>query len=190
MIRFVGEQKHQFGDGRFDGAIAAAQHADLVQGFAGLVAPLRHPAAVALGNVENDHTTSNGTSQRIQKPGFRGCISRTVTFQHQPFQTRNAQNGADIHLICATCGGAGTNPDAKDNLADIRELEEKEAAEIVGVQSLELLRYEDGTLCNNSYLEIAEKVMAYIRKTLADCSEPYDVTLITFDSNGLSGHID
>lgn len=99
-----------------------------------------------------------------------------------------ARDGAEVHLICATCGGAGVNIDGHTSLADVRELEEKAAAEIMGVTSLELLRYDDGQLCNEKYLEIADRVIAHIRKTVTDPSS--EVTLITFDPNGISGHID
>ena len=99
-----------------------------------------------------------------------------------------AQDGADVYLICATCGGAGVNTDGHESLADVREAEEKAAADIMGVKSLELLRYEDGQLCNEKYLEIADRVIAHIRSTITDPSS--EVTLITFDANGISGHID
>lgn len=99
-----------------------------------------------------------------------------------------ARDGAEVHLICATCGGAGVNTDGHKSLADIRELEEKAAAEIIGVTSLELLRYDDGQLCNDKYLEIADKVIAHIRKTVTDSST--QIALIAFDPNGISGHTD
>lgn len=102
--------------------------------------------------------------------------------------TMAARGGADVYLICATCGGAGVNIDGHENLADVREAEEKAAAEVMGVKSCEMLRYEDGTLSNDKYLEIADRVMTYIRGIV---SEPDTrVTLITFDPNGISGHID
>lgn len=100
----------------------------------------------------------------------------------------SARDGADVHLVCVTCGGAGVNVDGHKSLADVRELEEKAAAEVMGVSSLELFRYEDGQLCNEKYLEIANRVITYIRKMVTDPDS--DVTLITFDPNGISGHID
>ncbi|TAH35703.1 hypothetical protein EYC59_01955 [Candidatus Saccharibacteria bacterium] len=99
-----------------------------------------------------------------------------------------ARDGSDVHLICATCGGAGVNDAAYENLADVREAEERRAAEIMGATSCEMLRYDDGQLCNETYLEIAEHVMAHIRKTVTDPAS--EITLITFDPNGLTGHID
>lgn len=100
----------------------------------------------------------------------------------------SARDGAEVHLICATCGGAGVNDAAHENLADVREAEERRAAEIMGATSCEMLRYDDGQLCNETYLEIAEHVMAHIRKTVTDPAS--EITLITFDPNGLTGHVD
>lgn len=102
--------------------------------------------------------------------------------------TMASRDGTEVHLICATCGGAGVNTEAHTNLADVRETEEKAAADIMGVTSLELLRYDDGQLCNEKYLEIARLVIAHIRKTVTGPSS--EITLITFDPNGISGHID
>lgn len=99
-----------------------------------------------------------------------------------------ARDGAEVHLICATCGGAGVNTDGHASLAHTRELEEQRAAEIMGITSLELLRYDDGQLCNEKYLEIAGRVIEHIRKTIPDPEA--QVTIITFDPNGLTGHID
>jgi len=99
-----------------------------------------------------------------------------------------ARDGADVYLICTTCGGAGVNVNGHENLADVREAEEKAAAEVMGVKSCEMLRYEDGTLSNDKYLEIADRVMTYIRDIVTEPDTR--VTLITFDPNGISGHID
>lgn len=102
--------------------------------------------------------------------------------------TLASQNGAEVHLICATCGGAGVNTDGHESLADVREREEQAACEIMGVRSLELLRYDDGQLSNDKYLEIADKVIEHIRNIVTDSDTP--ITLITFDPNGISGHTD
>jgi len=100
------------------------------------------------------------------------------------------KNGADVHLVCATRGGGGTNPDNLDDLAAVREAEEKHAAELIGVSSLEFLGYEDGQLCNRTYLEIANKVIEHIRSVTNSYDDSVEITLITFDPNGLTGHID
>ncbi len=102
--------------------------------------------------------------------------------------TMAARDGVEVHLVCATCGNAGVNPDGHKSLADIREAEEQAAAEIMGVKSCEMLRYDDGQLCNEKYLEIADRIIAHIKKTVTDPTG--EITLITFDPNGLSGHID
>lgn len=102
--------------------------------------------------------------------------------------TMAARSGTEVRLICATSGGAGVNSEGHENLADIREHEEEAAAEIMGVTSCEMLRYDDGSLSNDKYLEIAGRVMDHIRQTVTDPES--EVTFITFDPNGLTGHID
>lgn len=98
-----------------------------------------------------------------------------------------AQHGAAVHLICLTDGDAGMNVDGHDDLAEVRAAEERRAAELIGAASLEQLHYPDGSLCNNVYLEIAGRIAEYVRR-IADPED--DITLITFDRNGLTGHID
>lgn len=98
-----------------------------------------------------------------------------------------AADGAEVHLICVTCGGAGVNVDSHMQLCDVREAEEQQAATCLGVSSVELLRYDDGQLCNALYLEIAERIMAHIRGLVSPNQE---VLLTTFEPSGLSGHLD
>lgn len=102
--------------------------------------------------------------------------------------TLASRDGTEVHLICATCGGAGVNVNGHASLADVREREEQAACDIMGVKSLELLRYDDGQLSNDKYLEIADKVIAHIRRTVS--GDDTEITLITFDPNGISGHTD
>lgn len=80
------------------------------------------------------------------------------------------------------------NTDGHENLADIREREERAAAAIMGVSSCEMLRYKDGTLCSANYHAIADKITAVIRRR---ASRPDSkITLLTFDPHGISGHLD
>lgn len=99
-----------------------------------------------------------------------------------------ARDGAEVHLICATCGGAGVNTSGHEDLSAMREAEERRSADILGVRTCALLRYDDGKLCNEIYLEVAEKVITHIRSLVTDPS--CTITLITFDPNGISGHTD
>lgn len=90
-----------------------------------------------------------------------------------------------VHIICVTRGDAGAR--AKDhegkNLGDIRENEMRKSCEILGVKEIHFLGYADGTVCNNLYHEIAEKI-----KKILDQLRPSDI--LTFEKLGVSGHID
>lgn len=91
----------------------------------------------------------------------------------------------DVYIICVTAGDAGQNGLTKTQrtLADIRKGELKNASRILGIKKRFCLDYEDGTLCNNKYHEIAQKIESILKKIKPD-------TLITFAQNGVSGHID
>jgi N-acetylglucosamine malate deacetylase 2 len=91
----------------------------------------------------------------------------------------------DVYLICVTSGDADpqfTNHDS-NGLGNMREQELLEAARILGVKKVDFLRFKDGSLCNNNYHAVAAK----IREKL---DEYRPGTVMTFDFNGVSGHLD
>jgi len=90
----------------------------------------------------------------------------------------------DVYLICVTNGAAGKNSSrSKKNLAEIRKKELKASAKILGIKKIFFLNYEDGTLCNKIYHELAEKIEEKLKELKPD-------TIITFEPCGISGHID
>jgi len=91
----------------------------------------------------------------------------------------------DIHLICATRGEAGENflDDTTRSIGEIREAELRASAKLLGVTQVHFLNYEDGTLCNNKYHDIATKV-----QTILDDIQPK--LLMTYELRGVSGHLD
>jgi LmbE family N-acetylglucosaminyl deacetylase len=91
----------------------------------------------------------------------------------------------DVYIICATKGEQGQNAtdNKKSHLATIREKEMLTSAKILGVKQVYFLDYIDGTLSNNLYHELADKV-ASILKTLKP------EVLLTFEPRGVSGHLD
>ena len=91
-----------------------------------------------------------------------------------------AKEGVDIHVLCATKGEHG---EGGGNLGLIREKEIRTASKILGVKRVDFLGYIDGTLCNNLYHEIAQKVERKI-------AEFKPQVILTFDRLGISGHID
>jgi LmbE family N-acetylglucosaminyl deacetylase len=89
----------------------------------------------------------------------------------------------DISLVCVTDGARGKNPVDQKNLADIRRSELEASAAILGVSTIYFLDFEDGSLCNNNYHDLATEL-----QKLVDLIHPE--TLLTFEPRGVSGHLD
>ena len=94
----------------------------------------------------------------------------------------------DVYLLCATKGEVGQiqNPEFRiknQNLSKIREEELRNAAKILGVKKVYFLGFKDGTLSNNLYHELSAKIKRHLMKLKPQ-------TLITFEPQGVSGHID
>lgn len=90
----------------------------------------------------------------------------------------------DVYIICVTDGAAGINSsDKTDDLADIRKDELRESAKLLGIKNVVFLGYKDGSLSNNLYHEVAEKITAEFEKLQPEI-------VITYENRGVSGHID
>lgn len=91
----------------------------------------------------------------------------------------------EVYLICVTDGNAGNNSHngSKKSLGEIRKEELEQSAKILGIKKTYFLNYPDGTLSNNSYHEIAEKIEVILNEIKPD-------TILTFEPQGISGHID
>lgn len=100
------------------------------------------------------------------------------------------ENNTDVHIITLTPGDAGTNPDAHEDLGAVRLAEWNEAGRLLGVTSQHNLGYRDGYLSNHLYHEVAERITDIIDTTLGSYSGALEIDVMTFDVNGLSGHID
>jgi len=99
-------------------------------------------------------------------------------------------NGTDLHLICVTTGDAGQNVDDHHSLGQLRKREWQSAAELIGARTTTWLGHEDGSLSNQLYHDIANKVSNTIETTVASYDQPVSVQFMTFDTTGLSGHLD
>ncbi len=89
-----------------------------------------------------------------------------------------------VYTICVTNGDAGLNSSKKTKaLALIRREELIESGKILGVKKVYLLDYGDGTLSNNLYHEIADKIEKILREINPEI-------IMTFEPRGISGHID
>lgn len=84
----------------------------------------------------------------------------------------------EVHVVCCTDG----NHQGK-NLKAIRNSELTEASLVLGVHKTHQLSFEDGYLCNANYHHLASEV-----RSILDQVQPEIV--LTFDPNGLSGHLD
>lgn len=90
----------------------------------------------------------------------------------------------DVYLICVTSGDAGKNSlDDPSDLSEIRKGELLRSAKIIGIKEVLFLEYKDGSLSNNLYHEVADKIKNLLEKYQPDA-------LLTFDQLGISGHID
>ncbi len=98
--------------------------------------------------------------------------------------------GSEIHLICATAGENGNNPDEVDNLGEIRLSEWQTAGELLDADSMHYLGYEDGMLSNSMYLEVAEKIQRIIGDAIAERDDIAAIEFLSLDKNGLTGHMD
>jgi LmbE family N-acetylglucosaminyl deacetylase len=90
----------------------------------------------------------------------------------------------DVYILCATRGEAGEHDIVTTALLPAqRQKELIESAMILGVKQVFFLDFEDGTLSNNLYHKLANKIETILQEIKPD-------TLLTFEMRGLSGHID
>lgn len=97
--------------------------------------------------------------------------------------------GAEVHLICATAGENGMNPDNVPDLGSVRLEEWKKAGQLIGADSMHHLGYVDGTLCNNNYMELASKITDIVRTITVNRPE-IEIEFMSIDLNGVTGHLD
>jgi len=98
--------------------------------------------------------------------------------------------GCDIHLILLTDGDAGVNIDNVPNLAATRLAEWQASAKLIGAASTRALHYCDGSLETIDSHELDENVHQIIAKIIDSYTDPVEVSFMTFEPNGLTGHND
>ena len=98
-----------------------------------------------------------------------------------------SERGAEIVLVTATRGDAGRVGEPplceREALPALREAELRAAADVLGIADVHLLDYQDKRLSEAPVDGIREELVALIRR-----HRPHVV--ITFDPNGLNGHVD
>jgi N-acetylglucosamine malate deacetylase 2 len=97
-----------------------------------------------------------------------------------------AKDGHDVYLLCATRGEGGENhlPEKSEkNLNEIREEELRCSAKKLGIKKVFFLGFIDGTLSNNLYHQVADKITEIITPLKPEI-------IITEEYRGVSGHLD
>ena len=81
---------------------------------------------------------------------------------------RHVASGCEVHLLCATRGGAGWNglPEGRrpEELADIRNGELERAAAVLGLAGVELWDYPDGAVAGCDLGELTARIEASVRR--------------------------
>lgn len=98
--------------------------------------------------------------------------------------------GYDIHLILLTDGDAGTNVDNVPDLAATRLAEWHASAELLGARTTHALHYPDGGLQNIAAAELEQAAATTIAAVIASYTAPVELSFITFEPHGLTGHHD
>lgn len=101
-----------------------------------------------------------------------------------------SQSGTEIHLITLTDGSAGANPDGVADLGATRLGEWQAAGELMNVSSAHSLGLTDGTLNNITMQSVNQQIETILRNELKNHAQPVEIELMSFDPNGLTGHID
>ncbi len=96
-----------------------------------------------------------------------------------------AKEGHDVYILCVTKGEEG-DQHKKEDLREIHHIREEElrcSAKILGVKDVTFLGFRDGSLSNNLYHQLADKITEVLKQIHADM-------IITFEFRGISGHLD
>lgn len=98
------------------------------------------------------------------------------------FIAKKVKEGAEVHLLCATHGQAGKNTTGRDT-AEVRAEELHNAAKILGIQHVTFYDFKDGCMCNSNIVSLMKLIAGKIESFRPDI-------LLTFNLNGVSGHVD
>jgi LmbE family N-acetylglucosaminyl deacetylase len=98
--------------------------------------------------------------------------------------------GVELHLIALTRGEGGMNPDNVDDLGTTRFEEWQKSGQLLGASSMHYLGFRDGHLDNEAMIEAVDKLTALITPIVQAAPENTEIEFVTFDLNGLTGHID
>ena len=100
------------------------------------------------------------------------------------------QEGVDVHLLLITDGEAGTNPTDTPDLGKLRLDEWSRATELIGATSTAALHFPDGELSHSMHIAIGAALHAEVHRITESYAEPIELSVMTFDLLGLTGHLD
>lgn len=98
--------------------------------------------------------------------------------------------GYDVHLILLTDGEAGTNPEDALDLGTIRLREWQDAGSVLGIATQTALHYPDGALEKVDEAALDKALETVLERIVAEYENPVEVSLMTFEPEGLTGHHD
>ncbi|MES2876747.1 MAG: PIG-L deacetylase family protein [Patescibacteria group bacterium] len=100
------------------------------------------------------------------------------------------QDGVDVHLLLITDGEAGANPSNTPDLGRQRLDEWSRATQLIGATSTAALHFPDGELSHGMHIAIGATLHAEMHRITESYAEPIELSLMTFDLLGLTGHLD
>ena len=100
------------------------------------------------------------------------------------------EDGSDVHLLLLTDGEAGANPNNAPDLGKERLDEWSRATQLIGAKSTSALHFPDGELSHSMHIAIGAALHAEMHRILESYAEPIELSIMTFDLLGLTGHID
>ncbi len=110
-------------------------------------------------------------------------------FMVSPTLIKEVADGTEVHLITLTSGQHGTNPDNEQDLGALRLKEWEKGANLIGASSTHSLGLIDGSLSNDQIDTIANELTTIVSSLLANQPDSL-IEFMSFDFNGLTGHID
>ena len=93
------------------------------------------------------------------------------------------RSGAAVSLLCFTRGEASTLHGVDGELSEVRAAELADAAQVLGISSVRLLSYPDGSLDRTPAAELVDEILEAVDRTRAE-------GLLVFDPSGVTGHPD
>ena len=109
VIFVVRLEEHQFGDGRLDGLVLAADDARLLQMVAAVVTAHLHGALHTLGDVDDHLAVLRALAEGVEQPGALGGVARAEGAHDDGLQVGRVDDMSDE--VFADAGEEGEDDD-------------------------------------------------------------------------------